>query len=68
MERAAQATETSAQEVEKAAIMLQMDAPSLLDSLEASIQVQPLLMLLSAVARKPEGDLLEAVIGHIWVV
>ena len=68
MERAAQATETSAQEVEKAAIMLQMDAPSLLDSLEASIQVRPLLMLLSAVARKPEGDLLEAVRGHIWVV
>ena len=51
MERAAQATETSAQEVEKAAIMLQMEAPSLLDSLEASIQVLPLLRLFREQAR-----------------
>ena len=64
MERAAQATETSAQEVEKAAIMLQMDAPSLLDSLEASIQVQLLFMLINAVTSEPEGHLRETAMGH----
>ena len=66
MERAAQATETSAQEVEKAAIMLQMDAPSLLDSLEASIQVQLLLMLITTATSEPEGHLCEIVMGYTW--
>lgn len=55
-ESAAKATERSALEVEKAAIMLQLDTPAMIDSIEASSQV-------SRHVRHTMGGYIQSILG-----